>query len=78
MSVTENLAHYIQDKGVKISTLAERTNLPYQTLYKSLGRKSYQPRPLRADELMRICDFLNLNPRDFYKRPCLEKKDLAQ
>ena len=65
MNVTKNVAKYLREKGINLSVLAKRTGIPYSVLYSSLGLKSQVDRELRADELMSICLFLDLNPMDF-------------
>lgn len=63
MDVTKKIAKYIDDNGIKLSVLANRTSIPAQALYDSLGKNG--TRKLKADELLRICDVLKLNPMDF-------------
>ena len=65
MNVTKNVAKYLHEKGIKLSVLSKKTGIPYPILYSSLGMQSNTNRELRADELLEICLFLNLNPMDF-------------
>lgn len=60
--VTQNIAQYIQDRGITIAKISEVTNINYQKLCRSLKNKS---RDLRADELLLICGFLEVNPYEF-------------
>lgn len=62
--VTDLLGNYIKERKIAISNLAEKTGLKAQALYDSFDQE--KPRQLRADEFMAICDFLEINPFDFY------------
>ncbi len=64
MAVTKKLAAYINSIGVNLAELARKTNIPYQSLYRSLGAADPQ-RELRANELVSICMVLGVNPMDF-------------
>ncbi len=59
--ITQNISQYIQDKGITIAKISKVTNISYQKLYRSLSSQ----RELRADELLLICSFLNVNPYEF-------------
>lgn len=59
---TGKMADFIQEKGISLTSLAENTQITYNALYASLGSRR---RPLKADELLIICDFLELDPRRF-------------
>ncbi len=60
--LTQNLSQYIESKGITISKISEVTNISYQKLCRSLKSKK---RELRADELLLICKFLEVNPYEF-------------
>ena len=60
--ITQNISRYIENKGITIAKISEVTNIIYQKLCRSLNNKS---RELRADELLLICRFLEVNPYDF-------------
>ncbi len=60
--ITQNISQYIQNKGITIAKISEVTNISYQKLCRSLNTKK---RELRADELLLICRFLNVNPYEF-------------
>lgn len=60
--ITQNISRYIENKGITIAKISEVTNISYQKLCRSLNNKS---RELRADELLLICRFLEVNPYDF-------------
>ena len=66
-SITIAVGEYIKHKGIKISTLAERTGISDKKLYASLCPPSptKTARKLRADELVLICAFLELDPMQF-------------
>lgn len=61
---TRNLSRYILDMGINLTKLAEKTGIPYPTLYDSLGHKS-RDRDLRAGEFIAICTTLKKDPMDF-------------
>lgn len=58
--VTNKIADIIADKGIKIARIAEATGISYQVLQVSFKKK----RELRADELVKVCQFLNINPME--------------
>ena len=62
--VTENVARYIQEKGISITKMATATKIEYNPLYDSLGVKGRR-RDLRDAELIAVCKFLGKNPMDF-------------
>lgn len=62
--VTESVSTYIKQKGISITAISDKTGLTYGAIYPSLC--SNPVRKLRADELLAICDFLCVDPRDFY------------
>ena len=63
--VTSNVAKYVSDKGINIAKLARETKIPYQSLYVSLGERS-RGRELRAEEFLKICHFLDMDPLYFW------------
>lgn len=66
-NVTKNVATYVKEKGINLSKMARDTKIPYSALYTSLcddGRE----RALRADELLDICSYLEVDPRSFSKK----------
>ena len=65
MSATRNIADYVDEKGFNIAALARKTGIPYQTLYESLSKNSKRSRQIKADELLKICAVLEVNPMDF-------------
>ena len=64
MKVEELLASVIKERGIKLSTIAERTEIPYQILYDSLFNKK-KNRELRSSELIAVCAFLDVSPMEF-------------
>lgn len=64
MSVTRNIAQYVNDMGINLSELSRKSGVPYSSLYASLSDNG-RSRELRADELTGICFVLKLNPMDF-------------
>ena len=64
MSVTKNIAKYINDRGINLSDMARKAGVEYSAIYDSLGQKG-RGRELRANELTAICTILKINPMDF-------------
>ena len=69
-AVTENVKRYIQDKGISIANLAKKTGCNYDGIVASVGNATNRDRPLRAEEFLAICKFLEVDPWMF-----AEKKD---
>lgn len=63
--VTEKVAKYVMEKGINLAKLSRETKIPYQSLYVSLTENS-RGRELRADEFLRICRFLDVDPMRFW------------
>lgn len=59
---TEMVANYIKQKGIPIKELSRNTDISEYTLDRSLNKLV---RPLRANEFLAICAFLEKNPNDF-------------
>lgn len=62
--LTKALGKTLRDTGINLKRLAVNTGIPYWTIYNSLGTNG-KSRSLRADEFMKICRALTLNPWDF-------------
>ena len=60
--ITKRIANYIKNKGISVAKISEVTGIGYQKLYRSLNGES---RELRADELLLVCRFLDVNPYAF-------------
>lgn len=56
------LNQYISERGVMISVISSKTGIPDAALYGSLRGN----RRLRADELLLVCNFLQINPMAFF------------
>lgn len=63
-AVTKNVATYVNEKGINISKMSRDTDIPYSALYTSLCDDERE-RPLRADELLAVCSYLEVDPRKF-------------
>lgn len=61
---TAYLSNYISQKGYNLRAMANELGISYDTLYNSLGKRG--KRPLRGDELLAICNFIGMNPKDIY------------
>ena len=64
MGISKRIGTYMQDKGFNLSEVARKTGLDYQSLYVSLYDEKRE-RDLRTEELIPLCIFLNIDPRDF-------------
>lgn len=62
-NLTTKVAHYVQERGISVLRIAEKTGLAYGAIYPSLCANP--TRKLRADEFMRICVFLGIEPERF-------------
>ena len=60
--ITKTLASYIKQKGIPIKELSISTDISDYVLHRSLKKLV---RPLRANEFLAICAFLEMNPNDF-------------
>ena len=63
-AITQSVARYIEEKGVSVRNLSEKTGISYSALYDSLLNKG-RGRELRAWEFMAICRFLEKKAEDF-------------
>jgi DNA-binding Xre family transcriptional regulator len=61
-STTKIVADYIQQKDIPINEISKNTAISKNNLHKSLIKLI---RPLRANEFLAICAFLEKNPSDF-------------
>ena len=68
-AVTDRVAQYIQEKGIKVSVISRGTGISDGILRRSL---STQDRDLRADEFLGICGFLERDPFDFKAPPATQ------
>lgn len=64
MGISRKIGIYMKDKGFNLSEVARKTGLDYQSLYASLYDEK-RDRDLRTEELIPLCIFLNIDPRDF-------------
>lgn len=55
---TKKLANFIRLKGIALTRISIETGIPYSTLHNSM---KYE-RPLRADEFLKICEFVGIDP----------------
>lgn len=67
MTLEENISRYVKNKGIALSVMSRQTGIPYMALYDSLmnDRKSRQ---LRGRELISVCVFLGVDPREFVEQ----------
>lgn len=68
MSVAENISRHVTEKAINLSAMSRAIDVPYDTLYKSIGKKTHgQPRrPLRDEELIKVCKYLEKDIDDFW------------
>ena len=64
MSLENNIAKYLKDKGIVLSVVARETGIPYMALYDSFFNAKKQ-RPIKGSELIKVCHFLDINPMEF-------------
>ena len=60
MNTTRKVAEYVTEKGIKISVLSERTGISRNVLDNCFSEEN--TRAFRADELLDICCFLEIDP----------------
>lgn len=61
MSIETKLAEEIRKRGIKITVAAKQTKIPYSVLLPALRGR----RQLRADEFLKLCAFLHVDPDDY-------------
>ena len=59
MKPEEYIREEVERRGMRIKFLSDKANVSYGCLQPSLNGN----RSLRADEYLRICDFLQIEPR---------------
>ncbi len=64
-NVTNEVAKYIKEKGIRVSAISKQTGLSKDVLYNSLSGN----RKLRVDEFLVICKFLETQPEYFFSQP---------
>lgn len=64
MSISKRIGRYMKDKGYNLSEVARKTGIEYASLYASLYSEK-NDRDLRAEELIPLCIFIGVDPRDF-------------
>lgn len=62
--VTRNVSEYIKSKRINLSAMARDIGISYSALYASLIDNN-KNREIRGKELLAVCDFLDVDPRDF-------------
>lgn len=63
MSITKNVSAYIQEKGISVLRMCEKTGLSYKRIQPSLSTSGN--RELRAGEFMSICQYIGVDPKEF-------------
>ena len=66
MSPEEMILRAIEDRGMTIATASKRSGVRYSLLQPSLRGR----RELRADEYLRLCSLLGLDPRGYREEKC--------
>lgn len=67
MDATEALREYIKIKKISVKSIAKSTGLPYRKLQSCLSANC--TRKLRADEFLKVCFFLQIDPYRFCELP---------
>lgn len=67
MCVTKNLSLYVYKKGINLSAMSRATGIERGRLHASLSTAVQEDkrRPLRDDELIKVCKFLGVDPMMF-------------
>lgn len=60
--IRENLRFIINDKGIKQKSLAQKSDIPEKTLSAMLNGR----REIHHDEIISICNALDITPNDLY------------
>ena len=64
MKLSKKIGNYIKNKGYNLSEICRQTGLNYLPIYQSLYDENSK-RDLRCEELIPLCVFLDVDPRDF-------------
>lgn len=72
MKIARRIGAYMKKKGLNLSEVARQTGLDYQSLYTSLYDESRE-RDLRTEELIPLCIYLDVDPRDFTDKGSAEE-----
>jgi len=64
LNISKKIGRYVKGKGLNLSEVCRQTGLNYQTIYASLYDEN-SDRDLRCEELIPLCVFLNVDPREF-------------
>ena len=62
--ITKRVSAYVEETGIDIKKMSEKTGIPYTCLYDSL-RHTDRDRPLRDYEFNAVCNYLGKKPSDF-------------
>lgn len=71
MTLEENISRYVKSKGIALSVMSRQTGIPYMALYDSL-MNNRKDRQLRGRELISVCVFLGVDPRDFAEETAVQ------
>lgn len=72
MDVTQKVYEIIKERGIPVKVVSEGSGLPVKIMYTSLCNNA--KRKLRADELLKICRFLKINPMSLINDKKITKK----
>lgn len=71
MKIHERIRHYINDNGLKMNYVAERSSIELKRFYRVINGDS----TLSADEYEKICKGLNVEPKNFFNPELLVSKN---
>lgn len=71
MTLEENISRYVKSKGIALSVMSRQTGIPYMALYDSL-MNNRKDRQLRGRELISVCVFLGVDPREFAEETAVQ------
>ena len=64
MNINEQINNYVVENGIKQTFLSKETGMSKDTISKILNNN----RRIMADEFLKICQALKIDPRTFYKK----------
>ena len=66
--VTDRMSAYVRSRHINVSAMSKATQIPYGQLYASLCEVK-RKRPLRDDEFLKVCSYLEVEPYCFGDQP---------
>ena len=73
MKIHERIRRYINDNGLKMNHVAEKSSIELKRFYRIVNGDSI----MSADEFECICEGLKLEPKYFFNQLFLETKNIS-